>query len=136
MTFAHNLMFRTLNAVTLQYAQLTLLKRMMLLEIGVHDVFHTGISCDGREQKGLFVVVVRVYHFVEALAVGEEVGDVGEEGELGVLEGDGVEGAEHEVVGEGHVGCDFEGFFGDLGVFVLVFDWVWRMSTYSICCNW
>jgi len=47
-------------------------------------------------------VVVLVHRFVEALAVNEEIGDVGGERELRVLQGYGVEGAEYDVVREAH----------------------------------
>jgi hypothetical protein len=87
---------------------------MVLGEIRVHDSFFSGVRFDGREEVRFFVVVVRVHHFVEALAVNEEVGDVGYLGELVVLQGDGVEGAEHGVVDAGHAGCYFYCFFGDL----------------------
>jgi hypothetical protein len=58
---------------------------MMLREIGVHDPFFAGVGFDSWEKFGFLVVVVLVYHFVEALAVGKEVSNVGGERELRVL---------------------------------------------------
>jgi hypothetical protein len=52
-----------------------------------------------------------VHHFVEVLIVDEEIGDVGELRYLGVFKGDGDKGAEHDIVGEGHVCCDLDCFF-------------------------
>ena len=84
---------------------------MMLCEVGVHDPFLAGVGFDSWEELSFLVVVVRVHHLVEALAVGEEVGDVGREGELRVLQGYGVESAEHDVVGEAHVACGLDCWF-------------------------
>jgi hypothetical protein len=83
----------------------------MLVKIGIHDPLFTGISFDGWEEVGFLVVVVLVHHFVEALAVSEEIEDVGGEREFRVLQGYGVEGAEYDVVREAHLGCDFNCFF-------------------------
>ena len=43
-----------------------------------------------------------MHRFVEALAVNEEIGDIGGERELSVLQGYGVEGAKYDVVREAH----------------------------------
>jgi hypothetical protein len=84
---------------------------MVLFKIGIHDSLFTRISFDGWEEVGFLVVVVLVHHFVEALAINEEIGDVGGERELRVLQGYGVEGAEYDVVREAHQGCGFNCFF-------------------------
>jgi hypothetical protein len=74
----------------------------MLFKIRIHDPLFAGISFDDWEEVGFLVVVVLVHRFVEALAVNEEIGDVGGERELRVLQGYGVEGAEYDVVREAH----------------------------------
>ena len=87
----------------------------MLREIRVHDALGARIGFDGGEEGCFFVVVVRVHHLVEALAVDEEIGDVGGGGDLAVLEGDGVQGSEYEVVCKGHAGCNFDCVLRGLG---------------------
>jgi hypothetical protein len=79
----------------------------VLLDVVLHEAFDAREFLDAGEELCLFGIVVVVHGLAPALAVEQEVTDCGLvfDGDVGRLQEDGVESADHAIMGKGHLGC-------------------------------